>query len=78
MFSTNGVTYVMTNVNNSPGAVASAFPLRLIVHNDGANVTLMQQVFYGLTTYSNVVLATTQNVLDPAHFASAKRISAAR
>ncbi len=73
--STNG-NYVIANLNTNLGAVASSFPLRLILHNDGTNTYLLQRVFYGLGAGSNVVVATSQTLLDPAHLDTARRISA--
>ena len=75
VLSTNG-NYVITGINTNLGAVAQAFPLRLIVHNTGSNVFLLQRVFYGLGPGSNAVIATTQSALDPAQLGNARRISA--
>src|SRR5207248_520067 len=35
-------SYVVTGVNTNIGAVSTPFPLRLILHNDGTNVVLLQ------------------------------------
>lgn len=67
--------YNVTNIDTSLGSVAQAFPLRLIMHNDGTNVVLLQRVFYGQDAYSNIVVSTSQNALDPAHLDSARRIT---
>ena len=75
VLSSNG-NYVVTGINTNLGAVAQAFPLRLIVHNDGNNVFLLQRVYYGLGPASNTVVATSQSALDPAQLSSARRISA--
>ncbi len=58
------------------GAVAAAYPLRLILHNDGANTKLLQKVFYGVGLGTNVVVATQENRLLATQRATARRISA--
>jgi hypothetical protein len=73
--SSNG-TYVITGVNTNLGAVAQSYPLRLIVHYDGTNAFLLQRVYYGLDPYTNVVIATSESLLDPNHLSTARRISA--
>ena len=73
---TNGA-YIVLNRNVSLGAVAQPFPLRLILHTATNNQTvLLQRVFYGLRQATNLVVSTTESVLDPATLASARRISA--
>jgi hypothetical protein len=72
---TNGA-YIVTNIDTTLGDVSSRFPLRLILHSDGTNVTLLQRVFYGSDVYSNTVVATSQSSLDPAQLGSARRITA--
>ena len=62
--------------NTSLGAVSSPFPLRLIVHNDGTHVNLLQRVFYGNDINSNTIIALNESSLDPAQLGSARRISA--
>jgi len=76
VISSNG-NYIVTGINTNLGPVPQAFPLRLILHNDGTNVFLLQRVFYGLNTGSNLVLATQESALDPQHLDTARRISAA-
>ena len=71
---TNGA-YVVTAVNTNLGAVATPFPLRLIVQNDGTNSVLLQRVFYGLDVNSNAVVAASESGLDPSRLGSARRIS---
>ena len=71
---TNGA-YVVTGIQTNLGTTASAFPMRLILHNDGTNVNLLQRVFYGLDINSNPVVATAESALDPAQLGSARRIS---
>lgn len=73
--SSNG-NYIITSINTNFGPVVQPFPLRLIVHNDGTNVVLLQHVFYGLSPYSNVMLSTSQDLLDPTHLDTARRITA--
>jgi len=78
IISSNGPSslgYAVSNIHTNPGAVASAFPLRLIVHNDGTKAVLLQRVFWGLGVNSNAVVATSQAALDPAHLGAARRIS---
>ena len=72
---TNGA-YIVTGVNTNLGAVSSPFPLRLIVHNNGTNVVLLQRVFYGPDPYSNNILTTSESKLDPGQLGNARRISA--
>jgi hypothetical protein len=72
---TNGA-YVVTGTNTSLGAVSSPFPLRLIVHNDGTHVNLLQRVFYGSDINSNTVIALNESSLNPSQLGSARRISA--
>jgi len=74
--SSNG-NYVVTGINTNLGAVAQPFPLRLIVHNSGTNVTLLQRVFYGQSPGSNLVVATRESALDPQQLGTARRISSA-
>jgi hypothetical protein len=68
-------SYAVTNVNTRLGPVAQAFPLRLILHDNGTNVVLLQRVYYGQDVDSNLVVATGQSALDPAHLDAARRIS---
>lgn len=68
--------YVVTGVNTNLGAVSTPFPLRLILHNDGTNVVLLQRVFYGSDIYSNTIVATSESCLDPAQLGAARRITA--
>ncbi len=69
--------YVVTALNTNLGAVPSAFPLRLIVFNDGTHASLLQRVYCGLNTATNLIIATTESDLDPAQLGTARRISAA-
>jgi hypothetical protein len=70
-------TYLVDGpVKLNAGSVARPFPLRLIVHNDGANSRLLQKVFHGMAPSSNIVLATKENLLLGSQLASAHRISA--
>jgi hypothetical protein len=72
---TNGA-YIVTGVNTNLGAVSSSFPLRLIVHNDGTNVALLQRVFFGSDPYSNNILTTSESRLDATQLGHARRITA--
>jgi hypothetical protein len=74
--SSNG-NYVVSGINTNLGAVAQPFPLRLILHNDGTNVVLLQRVFYGLNGGSNLVVTTQESVLDPLQRDTARRLSTA-
>ena len=73
--SSNGA-YVITGVNTNLGTVARSYPLRLIVHNDGTTAVLLQRAYYGLRQGTNLVVATQESLLDPAHLDTARRVSA--
>jgi hypothetical protein len=73
---TNGVYAVLTT-NAVLGPVPRAFPLRLIMHDDGTNSFLMQRVFLGTDITTNPIVAIEQRFLDPDRLGSARRISAA-
>jgi len=75
VLSSNG-SYIITSIDTNLGPVVQPYPLRLILHNDGTNVVLLQHVFVGLSPYSNAMVATTQDLLDPNQLASARRITA--
>ena len=72
---TNGA-YIVTGINTNLGAVQTAFPLRLIVHNDGTNVNLLQRAFYGFDVNTNQIIALNESSLDPNQLGTARRISA--
>ena len=57
------------------GTVARPFPLRLIVHNSGTSVKLLQKIYHGVGSSSNIVLATKENLLLSAQLSEARRIS---
>lgn len=70
-------SYVLDGpVKVDAGTVARPFPLRLIVHNDGSNSRLLQQVYYGIGLSTNPVVATKESLLLPSQLASARRITA--
>ena len=73
---TNGA-YILAGVDTNLGPTSATFPLRLILHNDGVNVNLLQRVFCGLDVNSNTVVATAESDLDPSRLGVARRISAA-
>ena len=75
VISSNG-NYIVTSINTNLGAVAQSFPLRLIVHNSGQGVVLLQRVYYGVGPGSNTVVATVESDLDPTQLGTARRISA--
>ncbi|MBL9168988.1 MAG: hypothetical protein JNN07_14705 [Verrucomicrobiales bacterium] len=59
--------------------VARPFPLRLILHDDGANIRLLRQVYHGYgkaENSSNLIVTTSQEQLDPGRLTTARRISA--
>jgi hypothetical protein len=69
--------YVVTAYNTSLDAVSAPYPLRLLIFNDGnGNCSLLQRVYYGIRLNTNIVVATTESVLDRSHLNSARRISA--
>jgi hypothetical protein len=74
---TNGA-YVVTAINTNLGAVASPFPLRLIVHNpeNSGNAALLQRVYCGLDLATNSVVTTGESALNPNYLGQARRISA--
>ena len=72
---TSDGAYIATVTNTSPAAVTRAFPLRLIVHNDGTQSYLLQRVFHGFDAGTNVVVTTQERLLHPGLLASARRIS---
>jgi hypothetical protein len=71
---TNG-TYIVTSTNTTLGDTASSFPLRLILHNTGSQVKLLQRVFYGADIYTNTIVTTSESRLDPAQRSNARRIT---
>ena len=73
---TNGVYAVLTT-NAVLGPVPRAFPLRLIMHDDGINSYLMQRVFLGSDITTNPIVATEQRFIHPDRLGEARRISAA-
>jgi len=74
---TNKGSYLLDGpIKTNSGAVASPFPLRLIVHNTGSSAKLLQKVFVGTGVASNTVVATRQSLLLPSELGDARRISA--
>jgi len=69
--------YSVMVTNEVVGGVSRPFPMRLILHNDGTNIVLLQRVFLGMNPQTNAIVATQQRFLDPAQLGSARRISAA-
>ena len=76
MTDSNG-EYIVTGVNTNLGATAKAFPLRLILHNDGTNVLLLQRAFYGQDAGAHSIITTSESLLDPTKLGAARRITAA-
>jgi hypothetical protein len=62
-------------IKTDSGSVARPFALRLILHNDGEKVRLLQKVFVGMGLGSNEVVTTQENLLLKDQLASARRIS---
>jgi len=76
LLTTNSGAYVVTSLDTNLGAVVTPYPLRLILHNDGTTARLLQRVYYGLRQETNIVVATTESVLDASHLNLARRICA--
>jgi len=73
---TNTGSYLLDGpIKIDSGDVASPFPLRLILHNNGTSAKLLQKVFYGVGLSSNSVVATRENLLLASQLATARRIS---
>jgi hypothetical protein len=69
--------YVVTAHYTQGDSVPAPFPLRLIVFDDNnGNCSLLQRVYYGIRQNTNLVVATTESVLDPSHLDVARRITA--
>lgn len=71
--------YVSSGVNTSMAKVPTAFPMRLILHNDASatNISLLQRAYIGKgATTTNTSVANREALLDATQIASARRISA--
>ena len=69
--------YVIASYNTNLDSVVAPYPLRLIVFNDAnGTCSLLQRVYYGLRQDTNLVVATTESVLDVSHLNAARRITA--
>ena len=69
-------SYLIEAIDESFGAVARPFPLRLIVHNDGTgNARLLQRVFNGANEAGEDILARSEGALDPLNLEEARRVS---
>jgi hypothetical protein len=64
-------SYYQLGVKTDAGKVPRPFPLRLIIHNDGANSRLLQRVYHGIGPGSIPMISTAETGLT-----SARRISA--
>jgi hypothetical protein len=74
---TNRGSYLLDGpIKIDMGTVARPFPLRLIVHNSGSSVKLLQKVYHGVGVHSNIVVATKEDFLLAAQISQARRISA--
>jgi len=70
-------SYVVNGVDTHLDAVATPFPLRLIVHNPATgHAVLLQRVYLGAGRFGRPVVGTVESVLDPDALADARRISA--
>jgi hypothetical protein len=58
------------------GTVAEPYPLRLILHHNGAATRLFQKIFIGPGLGTNTVITTRENLLLASQLSSARRISA--
>lgn len=68
-------SYISTATNQSMGAVSRPVKLRLILHDDGTNSSLLQRVYYGFNAQTNPIVAIRQSLLNDSLLASAHRIS---
>ena len=67
-------SYLVLSRATNDAAVASSFPLRLIIHDSGGEMTLLQQVYFGPhKDTTNAVLTLQEKLL---HLKDARRISA--
>jgi hypothetical protein len=74
---TNPDGSLMVTHNGALDSVAAPYPLRFIVFSGSNGVcSLLQRVYYGLRQNTNLVVATTQSVLDTSHLSTARRITA--
>ncbi len=72
-----GAAYVALATNTAMAATSRSFPLRLIIHNNGAgNARLLQRVYHG-QRLGNPAVVSRESLLDVGKLASARRISAA-
>jgi hypothetical protein len=71
-------SYEVVGTNTNLGSVPGAYPLRLIVHNPATGpAVLLQQVFTGENSASNIIVATREASLDRRALTQSRRISAA-
>jgi len=69
--------YVVAAVNTQLDKVVTPYPLRLIVFNDtNGNCSLLQRVYFGMRQTTNIIVATTESVLDPGSLSTARCIVA--
>lgn len=77
--SSNG-QYQVQSINTNLSSVASAVPLRLIVHNpaagSGGHAVLLQRVYVGADEATNAIVATQESLLNAGLLSLARRISA--
>ena len=69
--------YLANATNTSMAGVSRPYALRLIVHNPATgHASLLQRVFIGLGSSTNLVAATQEKVLHPGYLSQARRITA--
>lgn len=74
---TNTGSYLLDGpIKVDSGSVPRAYPLRLIVHNDGTTARLLQRAYYGLGTASNMVVAAREGSLLASDLQHSRRVSA--
>lgn len=69
-------SYIISGVDTNMGPVPRPFPLRLILHTDNTNTHLLQRIYYGVNPATNLVNATREQLLDPKHLDTSRRITA--
>jgi hypothetical protein len=71
-------SYIVNGINTNLGSVSRPYSLRLIVHNPTVgNAVLLQHVYQGFDSSTNVIVTTGESALHPGYFKSARRITAA-
>lgn len=72
--------YIPLSTNDLFGPVLRPYPLRLILHNpeagSGQGARLLQQVYFGMDSWTNLVVATQESTLNPNFRDLARRLTA--